>query len=370
MTPFHSICAYGDDAAAVIIDCLKQLEDIPPESNFGFIYVSDELTGSLESLLQKCKFKTGIQNWAGSLGVGIISENTEIYDLPAISMLLCNFPEKTFSVLETVRESADFDSKLKLPENSDFYFALLHVDAYNTESQNLLDELDATAENFFIAGGITSSRDSQLHVANQVASDGISGVIFSDQVPVLTNLSQGCTPLGEKHRVTKSQENVAIRLDDRPALDVLYDDIGEMLSRDLEKASDYIFTGICIENSDISDYKIRTFVGIDEEHKVFGINDYVNEDDRIIFCKRDSGSAREDMQKMLHNMKKRITGPIKGGIYISCLGRGREQFGEHSEEVKMIHETLGDFPLAGFFANGEIHNKHIYGYTGVLTLFV
>jgi small ligand-binding sensory domain FIST len=35
----------------------------------------------------------------------------------------------------------------------------------------------------------------------------------------------------------------------------------------------------------------------------------------------------------------------------------------------MIRKTLGDFPLTGFFANGEIHHNRLYGYTGVLTLF-
>jgi len=73
---------------------------------------------------------------------------------------------------------------------------------------------------------------------------------------------------------------------------------------------------------------------------------------------------------MLDNMAKRLKQSPKGGIYISCLGRGREQFGNDSEEIKMIHQTLGDFPLTGFFANGEIHHNKLYGYTGVLTLFV
>jgi len=31
---------------------------------------------------------------------------------------------------------------------------------------------------------------------------------------------------------------------------------------------------------------------------------------------------------------------------------------------------LGDFPLVGLFANGEIHKSALYGFTGVLTLFV
>ena len=32
--------------------------------------------------------------------------------------------------------------------------------------------------------------------------------------------------------------------------------------------------------------------------------------------------------------------------------------------------ALGDFPLVGFFANGEICNNRLYGYTGVLALFL
>ena len=36
----------------------------------------------------------------------------------------------------------------------------------------------------------------------------------------------------------------------------------------------------------------------------------------------------------------------------------------------MISETLGDIPLVGFYANGEIAGNQLYGYTGVLTLFV
>ena len=33
-------------------------------------------------------------------------------------------------------------------------------------------------------------------------------------------------------------------------------------------------------------------------------------------------------------------------------------------------QELGEFPLVGFFANGEISNNRLYGYTGVLTLFL
>ena len=89
-----------------------------------------------------------------------------------------------------------------------------------------------------------------------------------------------------------------------------------------------------------------------------------------MFCRRDGDSAREDMRRMLRDLSRRAGGNIRGGVYFTCLGRGRYQFGEHSEELQMIREELGDFPLTGFYANGEISHNRLYGYTGVLTLFL
>jgi small ligand-binding sensory domain FIST len=38
--------------------------------------------------------------------------------------------------------------------------------------------------------------------------------------------------------------------------------------------------------------------------------------------------------------------------------------------MQIVRHALGDVPLVGFFAAGEIARHHIYGYTGVLTVFV
>ena len=38
--------------------------------------------------------------------------------------------------------------------------------------------------------------------------------------------------------------------------------------------------------------------------------------------------------------------------------------------LQNLMAALGDVPIAGFFCNGEISHNRLYGYTGVLTLFV
>jgi small ligand-binding sensory domain FIST len=60
---------------------------------------------------------------------------------------------------------------------------------------------------------------------------------------------------------------------------------------------------------------------------------------------------------------------MAGAIYVSCAGRGGPHFGGPSAEMQIIRRALGDVPLVGFFAGGEIARSHLYGYTGVLTVF-
>ena len=60
---------------------------------------------------------------------------------------------------------------------------------------------------------------------------------------------------------------------------------------------------------------------------------------------------------------------IAGAIYVSCSGRGGPHFGAPSAELQIVRRALGDVPLVGFFAGGEIARHHVYGYTGVLTVF-
>ena len=60
---------------------------------------------------------------------------------------------------------------------------------------------------------------------------------------------------------------------------------------------------------------------------------------------------------------------IAGAIYVSCTGRGGPHFGAPHAELQIIRRALGDVPLVGFFAAGEIAYRQVYGYTGVLTVF-
>ena len=69
-------------------------------------------------------------------------------------------------------------------------------------------------------------------------------------------------------------------------------------------------------------------------------------------------------------MRRRLQfGRIAGAVYVSCTGRGGPHFGGPHAEMQLVRRALGDVPLVGFFAGGEIAHHHVYGYTGVLTVF-
>jgi len=225
-------------------------------------------------------------------------------------------------------------------------------------------------ESGFLVGGLTSSRRQNLQITDRVTEGGLSGVSFSDGVTGATRLTQGCSPIGPRHVITDCQRNVMITLDGRPALEVFREDVGEALARDLNRVGGQIFAGLPIAGSDTGDYLVRNLVGIDPANKLVAIGELVEPGGGVMFCRRDSKTAHDDMGRMLDSIKMGLYTRPHGGVYYSCLGRGAGLFGAGSKELGMIREALGDFPLVGLFCNGEISHNRLYGYTGVLTLFV
>jgi small ligand-binding sensory domain FIST len=170
--------------------------------------------------------------------------------------------------------------------------------------------------------------------------------------------------------ITACQQNVIMSLDGRPALEVFKEDVGETLSRDLNRVGGQIFAGLPIPGSDTGDYLVRNLVGIDPANQIIAIGELVQQGSSVVFCRRDTKTANEDMKRMLDSIRQGLFSRPRGGLYYSCLGRGASLFGPDSGELGMIRESLGDVPLVGFFCNGEISHNRLYGYTGVLTLFV
>jgi len=361
----------GQGTDRLVDDCLSQIGAVPRDANFGFIYATDALAADLHGVLETLKKKTGISQWTGTLGVGVSATSREYYEQPALAVMLASFPGSAFRTVPLQQQSVDgfIGAEADWLQRDQFHFGILHGDPTNPATPELISRLAEKTPGAFFVGGLTSSGGENLQVADGVSAGGISGVMFSSEVPMVTGHTQGCTPIAAKHVVTACDRNIIMELDNRPALDVLIEDVGEVIAKDLQRVAGYIFAGIPIRGSDTGDYMVRNLVGIDQTKKLIAIGDLVADDGEIMFCRRDGNTAREDMLRMLADIKGRIVGNPRGAVYYSCLGRGRYQFGENSEELRFIRDQLGDIPLVGFFANGEIFHNRLYAYTGVLTVF-
>ncbi|MCV6636597.1 FIST C-terminal domain-containing protein [Candidatus Albibeggiatoa sp. nov. NOAA] len=374
----HANALNWEEAA---LNCLKQIGKIKNE-NLGFLYITDHFEDEINQITYFFQQETGISNWVGTIAIGICATGQEYFNVPAIVAMVGEFPEGSFKVFTRVNEEDQSLEKFVLEHQSWVdskipLFGIVHANPRNSELPEMIVQLGENLGDGFLVGGLTSSHNQQsLHpqIANEVLVDDdldISGVIFSSAVTVSTRLTQGCSIIGKRHEITEADRNILVRIDNLPALQVFKEDIGEEFSKDLQSVAGQIFTALPIQGSDMGDYMVRNIIALDPEHQLMAIGDFVSAGTPILFAKRDVRSAKEDLIRILNSLKHDLRGQKpKGGVYISCLGRGESLFGKDSQEMKLIQEVLGDFPLVGFFANGEISHQRLYGYTGILTLFV
>ena len=357
-------------AAKACLEALGQKQSRP--ASLGFVYASDCFAPHLGELSAYLRDATGIAHWVGSVGLGVCAGGIEYFDEPALCLLTGNFPPQSFRVFAgIVDDLQSFEADHgQWCDQAGPRFAMVHGDPHNTGIAVLVDALCERLEGGFVVGGLTSSRGAHPQLADTITSGGVSGVLFDPRVRVVTRLSQGCSPLGPRHTITRCRGNVLMQLDSRPALDVFNEDVGALVAGDSARLGASVFAGLPVKGSDTGDYLVRNLVGVDEANRLVAIAEQVEEGDRVMFCRRDADAAREDMGRMLKELARALDGPPVGGIYYTCLARGPNLFGAGGEELALIEEVLGKFPLVGFFGNGEISHNRLYGYTGVLTLFV
>ncbi len=415
-TGFASASASGTDWRDTSKNVLEKLDEVRQDSerfNFGFLYISDHLADDAGSIFNLFKSVLRIDNWVGSVGVGVIGCGDSYVDVPAISAMIGYFPEDSFCVfpahdkmLDEEEDNGDSDSDSAQEHVAQWLLAqspmlgVVHGDPMaDKDPRETLQALEMTT-NSFLVGGLTSSRAKHYQIANSVYSNSVSGVFFADTVPVSTMLSQGCVPVSGFHTVTKSDEFTILELDDKGALEVLQEDLrgvaAERLGKDPEdfvadlkslETSDHvpdefknIFKGrvhvaLPLSQSDQKDFMVRNITRIDVDEGSLSISENVSIGDNVLFVERNEESIASDLSRSLVDLRKRVQAERgcfepKAALYVSCIARVADE-SEAVDDVEMglIKDIIGDVPLTGFFAGGEINNGRLYGYTGVLTLF-
>ncbi|HTZ36133.1 MAG TPA: FIST C-terminal domain-containing protein [Stellaceae bacterium] len=376
---FAAAFAAGD-AASLARRLVAQLGR-EAEATLGILYVSEPAAGALPALVDALVAGTGIDHWVGGVGLGVCAAGEEVYDRPAAAVLTVALPPDAFRIF-----AATADPAADLPRRHGAWIdavqpilALVHADPRCPDLLRATIEAGA-ASGAFLVGGLVSHRTAATLVArgpgdndrgneSGLGAGGMAGLMLAPGVGVATALSQGCVPIGPVRRIDEARDNVVMAIDGRPALEAFRTDIGPELAQDMRRVGGVIFAGLPVAGTDTGDYLVRNLMAIDPGQGWIVLGAEVAPGDPILFCRRDPDSARQDLVRMVRQLAGRLGGPPKAGVYVSCVARGVSLFGDEGVEATIIRETLGEFPLVGFFANGEISRDRLYGHTGILTLF-
>jgi small ligand-binding sensory domain FIST len=409
-------------AAGLVLAQLRAqmaLHDYASQPTLAIVYITDHYAGQAEAILEHLSAELPtVPDWTGTVGVGIASNNVEYFDEPALAVMLCELPGDQYRVFSGVAPLGSHRGFF------DAHTALVHADGNTADLAELLQELAARTETGYLFGGLAASRQETVQFAisgngnvsgqgkaSGVFRGGLSGVAFGEGVALLSRVTQGCEPLttttGKKspaRTVTACEGNVVTELNGEPALDVLLQDLGVSLEQPREALDKLRNTlvGLTDAGADAvtpvgnfgSDTRVRHIIGLDPVRKGVAVADLVQRGSSLVFCARNVEAARRDLVRICAEIREELepvelsldtaaglladradAAPstarnIAGAVYISCAGRGGPHFGAPSAELQLIRHALGDVPLVGFFAGGEIAHQHLYGYTGVLTVFV
>ena len=382
----------------------------------GWLYLTDHFAGHAQELLADVRHRWPDAQWVGATGVGIAGSGVEYFDEPALSVMLAELPREQFRVFSGAQPLGDFAA----------HTANVHADPQTSDLDELIHDMSRRTATGYLFGGIASGRSRTVHIADGVLSGGLSGVAFGQGVALVSRVTQGCTPVGPQRQVTAAERNVITELDNRPALECLLSDmkLEGTEPRDALPALRQILVGLTDAPSDspvagavagalsggafdsavaatsrrdsfAAAVRVRHLIGLDPARRGIAIADIAQPGMQLAFCTRNAQAARRDLMRICAEVREEVEseelpltsayspkkgalvtdtlsepiGAIAGAIYISCAGRGGAHFGAPSAELAIVRHALGDVPLVGFFASGEIAHAHLYGYTGVLTVF-
>jgi small ligand-binding sensory domain FIST len=375
------ICAHAGnkDWQIALGSCWSQIRDQIENAgkpNLGWCYLTDHYTEPAGAILESLKERMPDVHWVGTVGVGVGAQAVEYFNEPGMALMLADLPPRSFKL---------FSHSEPLEGGSDgfeAFTALVHAYGASSDLREELRALSDRTTTGYLFGGLSSARNEPLCFADEVLLGGISGVAFGPETAVISRVTQGCQPIGPQRTITRAEGNYLVTLDNARALDCALEDLGQTLEISDSELGEHLaatLAGLTTVGEDAAakqgqfgtSTEVRHVVGVGRKAGVLVVAEQMENGTRLAFCRRNAEAAEHDLMRILKEVRAQAdaAGGIRGALYISCSGRGGPHFGRPHAEFEMVSQALGDVPLIGFFAGGEIARHHLYGYTGVLTVF-
>lgn len=403
-------------AAALALAQLRAQMALPDHArapSLGLLYITDHYAGQAQDILECFSAELPeVTDWVGTVGVGVSANNAEYFDEPALAVMLCDLSPDQYRVFSGVAPLPAASSGSGFVPHT----ALVHADAGTPDLAELIAEVADRTASGHVFGGLAGSRAESVQfalgsagnlrgqgAASGVFHGGLSGVAFGPDVALISRVTQGAQPIDRERVITAVDGNLLLELDGEPALDVLLRELDLSLDhpQQLIETLRTKLVGLSEPQQLVpgaeprrhargqfgTDVTVRHVIGLDPGRRGVAVAAHPTLGTRLAFCERNVNAARTDLVRVCSEIREELETEavglgmddfpeapqpprrIAGAVYVSCSGRGGPHFGAPSAELQIVRRALGDVPLVGFFANGEIAHQQLYGYTGVLTVF-
>lgn len=353
----------------------------------AFIFLSVDWAPHVSDLLEILREDGGVDRVVGCTGGGLIGIGEEIEQGTGCSMLLLRLPRTNLRCVEIT--SSDLEDVAKgVPlalitgvEREDFSGWVTVANPLRLPTDLWLAAWNRDYAGLPLYGGLASSprgeQDPFLFTEEGRTDAAMLAVHFSEGVRLGGAVSQGCRPIGEPYIVTRANQNLVLSIGQRNAYEVLEEAFDSLDLADQFAAKGNIFAGLAInEYKDElrrGDFLVRNILGGDPQAGVLALGAFPRVGQTLQFQLRDRLAADEDLRLQCAAAQNRYGQPF-AGLLFSCLGRGRQLFGDSHHDAAVVEDVFGRIPLSGFFCNGEIGpvggQNFLHGYTAATVFFM
>lgn len=385
--PFNSTLSTNADAHAAIDECLTLAHWTGPV-DLALAFFTPHHRKKAAQIAERASEKLSPRCFLGCPGETVISTGREVEQGPALCLWLARWPgevEVTPFHL-TVEETSEGYSLLGWPDDLaeasvENGLILTLADPFTFAVDDFLTQVNEDYPGLQVVGGMASGArepgKNPLLIGSQVVDQGAVAVFLRGATLARSVVSQGCRPIGRPLIITKGQENIILELGGKPAFQQLQELWQVLPPRDQQLVHQGLHVGRVIseyqEAFQRGDFLIRNVVGIDRDAGAIAITERVRVGQTVQFHVRDAHTADEDLHLLLQVESRLHPAKPDAALLFSCNGRGTRLFSSPDHDAKAIQAEMGDIPLAGFFAQGELGpvggQNFIHGFTASVVLF-
>jgi hypothetical protein len=236
---------------------------------------------------------------------------------------------------------------------------LVYSDGLNVNGSELLEGFKSVLGEVPVMGGMAGDGfgfSKTVQLFNETISDGlvIAVGLYGNSLIAATGVGRGWKPYGPPRKVTKSDKNVVLELDGKPALPLYKMYIGDHSSKGLP-GSGLKFPFAVIEEGKRDIEKIRTLLAINNDTNSLTFAGNVAEGETVRFCQSTHDRLVEGAGDAAHLVADHASTNQTGlAVCVSCVGRKGVMAEQVIDEVKLVQQILGtQTALTGFYSYGE-----------------